>query len=512
MKNINRYIASLLVAICAMVSVVCSAQSGGKEVLKLTLGDAISLATDSSLAAFRARHTYLVSYWQFRTYKAQDLPQLSLTSTPVSYNQNYVQRYIAETNSEEYRSQQTLNSSIGLEVTQRVRVLGGTFFINSDLSFYKNFSANENEQQFSSTPISIGYSQPLFGFNEFKWSKKIEPLKYEAAKRTLLYDMETIAENVTRLFFSYVSSRVAYDMATTDLSNADSLTAIGRQKYQIASISKADLLTLELDVINARNKLENAKISLSRARFDILSYLGLPEDTALELELPDVPTQSVIDPQMALRNAMSNNPEILDMKRRELEAESSMQRTKVESRFSANLTAAVGFNQAAYDFTGAYKNLNRQDRVYLSLNIPLVDWGVARGKYNMARSNYDMTKVSIEQDRISLEQDVIMTVEDFNIQQGLINSAKQAMELAKDAYNNTMQRFIIGQADVNAISLSLQRQNTAQEAYINALRNYWLSYAKIRRLTLYDYAAGRSLSESFDRVYGVVPARTRVVK
>ncbi len=158
-------------------------------------------------------------------------------------------------------------------------------------------------------------------------------------------------------------------------------------------------------------------------------------------------------------------------------------------------------------FENIYKNLNRQDRVYLSLNIPLVDWGVARGRYNMARSNYDITKVSIEQDRISLEQDVIMTVEDFNIQQGLINSASQALALAKDAYSNTMQRFIIGQADVNAISLSLQRQNTAQEAYINALRNYWLSYAKIRRLTLYDYVLGRSLSEGFDRMYGVMPVQ-----
>ncbi|MBQ1276649.1 MAG: hypothetical protein IIY15_05555 [Flavobacteriales bacterium] len=151
----NRY-KKMIFVLCMMVGLVCTAQekSGGEKVT-LTLQDAISLATDSSLAAFRARHTYLVSYWEYRTYKAQDLPQLSLTSTPVSYNQNYVQRYIAETNSEEFRSQQTLNSSIGLEVTQRVRVLGGAFFINSDLSFYKNFSAQENEQQFSSTPISI---------------------------------------------------------------------------------------------------------------------------------------------------------------------------------------------------------------------------------------------------------------------------------------------------------------------------------------------------------------------
>ena len=87
---------------------------------KLSLRDVISIATDSSLSAFRARHTYLGSYWEFRTYKAQNLPQLSIASTPIKYNQNFVLRYNSETNIEEYRPQQTISSAIGLSVKQNV--------------------------------------------------------------------------------------------------------------------------------------------------------------------------------------------------------------------------------------------------------------------------------------------------------------------------------------------------------------------------------------------------------
>ena len=51
-----------------------------------------------------------------------------------------------------------------------------------------------------------------------------------------------------------------------------------------------------------------------------------------------------------------------------------------------------------------------------------------------------------------------MTVSDFNIQQQLIASAEEALDLAILAYNETRQRFIIGKAEINSQTLSLNRQ------------------------------------------------------
>ena len=66
------------------------------------------------------------------------------------------------------------------------------------------------------------------------------------------------------------------------------------------------------------------------------------------------------------------------------------------------------------------------------------------------------------------------------------------------AYDQTRQRFIIGKADVNSLTLSLNRQQEAQKNYISALQNYWLNYYKIRKLTLFDFERGLSLSDEFD--------------
>ena len=77
-------------------------------------------------------------------------------------------------------------------------------------------------------------------------------------------------------------------------------------------------------------------------------------------------------------------------------------------------------------------------------------------------------------------------------------SAEEALDLSILAYNETKQRFIIGKADINSLTLSLNRQQQAQRNFISALQNYWLNYYKIRRLTLFDFATKLSLSDRFD--------------
>ena len=107
-------------------------------------------------------------------------------------------------------------------------------------------------------------------------------------------------------------------------------------------------------------------------------------------------------------------------------------------------------------------------------------------------------KISARQDEISIEEEVIMTVSDFNIQQSLVASALEALDLAETAYEQTKQRFIIGKADINSLTLSLNRQQDATKNYIVSLQNYWLSYYKLRKLTLFDFETGIELTNKFD--------------
>jgi outer membrane protein TolC len=465
--------------------------------VSLSLEQTIHLATDSSLEAFRSKNMYLAGYWQFRSYHAGRLPRLTLNLTPAQYYRDITRRYDSNEDIDVYRRQQSFYAYGGLEVTQNFDLLGGIFFINSDLGYMRNFG-NNTYTQFTSVPVRIGYIQNLIGYNPFKWERKIEPLKYEKAKKEFLYNMEQVNEQATTYFFDLAMAQVEYDMALDNVSSTDTLYRTGEQRHKIASITQADLLTLRLDAVNARNTLQNADIALKRSMFALASYLNFDKNAVIRLRLPGRPVNRVISVDKALSYARENNPVFLDLQRQILEAEQEVDKTKKEAMFNASATASIGFNQVANNINDAYRNPLQQDVISLSVSIPIVDWGVRKGKHNIARNTLSITRISTRQQEVAIEEDIIMTVGDFNIRQNLIASAEEALDLAHMAYAETRQRFMIGKADINSLTLSLSRRQEAERNYISSLRNYWLSYYKIRKLTLFDFELSVSLSNKFD--------------
>ena len=474
----------------------------GRAQMELTLDKAISLAADSSLEAFRMKNLFLSGYWEYRTYQAGRLPSLTLDLTPAQYYRDITRRYDSESDLDVYRKQQSFYAGGSLEMKQNFDLFGGTFFLDSDLGYIRNFGDN-TYSQFTSVPVRLGYRQSLLGYNPFKWSRKIEPLKYEKVKKEFIYNMEGVSEQVTNHFFVLAMAQAEYDLAKENVASTDTLYITGKRRHEIAAISQADLLTLRLDAVNARNTLQNAQIALQRAMFSLASFLGFEKNTEIRLRLPGKPMQVKVSVDEALALARENNPSFLSLRQQVLEAEQVLDKTKKEAMFNASVSASIGFNQVSDKFNQVYRDLLQQDVVSVSVSIPLVDWGVRKGKKNMAQNNLNVVKISSEQGSLSLEEDVIMTVSDFNTQQSMIVSAEEALDLAQMAYAQTRQRFMIGKADINSLTLSHNRQQEAQRNYISALQNYWLSYYKIRKLTLHDFETGVSLSSEFDFKHGL---------
>lgn len=468
-----------------------------QNAVRLDLKRTIRLANDSSLTAFRYQHMYLSGYWAYRTYKANRLPSLTLNLMPAQYYRYITQRYDSNTDADVYRQQQMFSAGGGLSIRQNLDLTGGTFYIDSDMEYLRNFGETKSTQ-FASVPFRIGYSQSLLGYNPFRWERKIEPLKFERVKKDFIRNTEVVSEEAVGHFFNLAMAQADYQLAKENVTSTDTLYGIGMQRHKIAAISRADLLTLQLDKVNARNTLENARIALKRAMFALASYLNMDKDTHIELELPGRPSAMEIPMDEALEKAKMNNPGFLQQKQNIMEAEREVDKTRMESLLNASVNASVGFNQVAGKFKDAYHKPLQQDLVNVSVSIPLVDWGVRKGRYNMAKNNLNVVKIAARQEEISLEEEVTMTVSDFNIQHRMIASAEEALDLAVTAYHQTRQRFIIGKADVNSLTLALNRQQQAQKNYISALQNYWLNYYKIRRLTLHDFERGLSLSDGFD--------------
>ena len=338
--------------------------------IKLDLQKTIQLANDSSLEAFRTQNMYLSGYWEYRTYKANRLPSLTLNMTPAEYNRDITKRYDSEKDLDVYRSQQSFYASGNLAIQQNFDLTGGTFYLQSQLGYMRSFGGNKTTQ-FTSVPIRLGYSQSLVGYNSFKWERKIEPLKYEKVKKEFVYNVEAVSVQATTYFFNLAMAQAEYNLAKENMVSSDTLYSIGVQRQKIAAISKADLLTLKLDVVNARNTLQNKASALKRAMFSLVSFLNLDKNTVIDIDLPVRPQELVIPVDKALQMAHENNPQLLGLKQNVLEAERNVDKTKKESRFNASVNASIGFNQVADNFGDVYHKPMQQDFVSVIVSVPL---------------------------------------------------------------------------------------------------------------------------------------------
>jgi outer membrane protein TolC len=456
---------------------------------KLTLGDAIEIAKSQSPDAFNSKQQFRSSFWEFKSYKASNLPALSLTATLPSVQQT-LSPYLNPDGTQSYIRQQNLSASANLALTQKLGITGGTLYLSSGLQGVNNFNS-ENPISYMSTPVNIGYVQPIFTYNPFTWDRKIQPLKYNLAKRKFLEDIENISINATNYFFSLLQAQLDQKIALTNLSNYDTLYRIAKGRFQLGKIAENDLLQLELSYLKAQATVEKAALDLDNALFRFKSFLRIKDTTRIELIPPTDINFFKIDPMMAVDQANKNTSTAMDFNRRLLEAARDVSRAKLEGRFDAELNAVIGLTQTGTTVPDAYTNPLDQRQISLGLTIPILDWGVARGKIKMAQSQEEVVKNSVEQDIIDFQRNVYLKVIQFNMQQNQILIAAKSDTVARKSYEVTKGRYLIGKM-VSILDLNNAQVETdnSQKSYYQALQTFWRSYYELRKLTLYDFRTG----------------------
>ena len=460
--------------------------SSAQQKILLDLERTVRLATDSSLAAQKYQSSYDISRYKYLSWQASRKPQIALESTPVMYQRYMTQRYLSDEDIDVYRQQRMFYSQAGISASQTMESWGGQFFGSTQLGYLRTFG-DQNQTQFMTVPISIGYKQDLLFYNPLKWAKQIEPMKLERAEKELIYGIEKTSEQAVEKFFTLALAQDMMQMAMESLASCDTIYAIAERRYKIASISKAELSILELQKTNARTTLANARITHSRAVKELATYLGMDPTTEIDLIIPLVVGTLHIDGTEAIALARENNPKYLESRQATAEARREAEKAKVEKNLSVSLNASIGLNQVADNFADAYRHLQSQDMATVKITIPLKDWGKRKNAYLAARSSVDTAERTEQETARDVELDVALTVAEFNERQTIVENACKALTIAEDAYVQSLQQFIRAQADAYSLSVAQSHWQTARQNHINSLQNYWLAYYHLRRLTLYDY-------------------------
>jgi outer membrane protein TolC len=469
-----------------------------QEVLKrtLTLEEVIGLAHEQSLQAILARHQFRGSYWQYRMHVANYLPKLSLEGDLVDFNRS-LKKYQLVDGSYTYIKDYANTVTMGMNLRENIGLTGGSVYASSNLQRMDQFGGEENSMYLSS-PIQIGFRQPLNGYNEFRWEKKIEPLRYEEAKKTYIDAMEGVAMRAVNYFFDLALAQINVDIAHINFQNTDTLYKIAQGRFNMGTIAENELLQLELRHLESSTDLNQRGIELEIYKFQLRSFLNFNPQTDVELIIPsDVPFMQV-DINKALEEAKQNNPDMVQLERQLIEAQQNVAMTKAEKGLDANLFASFGLTQSAADIPGAYKNPQDQQTFQVGIALPLLDWGLGRGRYKMAQSNQEVVNTRVQQAKIDFEQQVLLKVMQFNLQDDQLLIAAKSDTVARSSYEISKQRFLIGKIDVLDLNVALEDKDVARRGYISALREFWTYYFEIRQLTQYDFIKQQPLGASFE--------------
>lgn len=454
-----------------------------------SLADIIEMAKGQSPFSKQAETRKETRYWQYRFYKSNFNPQLAISGVVPNFSRT-TEGIVQPDGSISYRQIDQTSTSTRLGLFQQIPWTGGTISMNTNLDYFEN--NRDKTSAWRGDPFNIILNQPIFSFNQLRWQRMTQPLRYEESKRSYVEEMEEISQNAVDLFFDVLDAQISLQIAEFNLANNDTIYKIENGRYNIGTTPRDKLLQAELQLLRSRQEVTQAKINLQNNKLALRSFLGLRNDEEYELILPQEIPSVNIPLEEAIMRAKQNRADFVAFQRRKIEAAQEVAEARGQ-RFQMNLQAAYGLSNTGTVIEDVYSDPLSQQTVNLGFNIPILNWGRNKARMQTAIANKRLNDYVIAQDEVNFEQEIITQVRQFDVLLSQIEITKKSDEVAQERYMVSQNRYLIGKIDITNLNIALTEKDTAKRSYLAALRAFWIAYYDMRRLTLYDFSTNQLL-------------------
>jgi outer membrane protein len=451
---------------------------------RFSLDEIIEISQQNSSVSRQAQTSKMTSFWDWKVFQSSNKPQLTLDATFPSYNRSIIP-VTQPDGSISYESVRNNTINMGLGLSQRINATGGTISFGSTMQRFEDF--NQGVTQYNSTLFYVSLSQPIVGYNPFKWDLRIEPLRFRESEQQYIEAMEKISLTTTDYFFTQLVEQVNLQIAEINFRSNQSLYDIALEKNELGKISKNDLLQLKLEVIKSKKSMVEASQNQETSSLKLKSYIGNRVKELMELSLPNHIPDLEIDVQTAINEAHQNRSDIIAMQRKQIEAVKALARTKGDVGPNVSLVGAFGLSNRASVPSELLSNTLNQQTIQLQVKLPLMTWGRAKARLESAKASKLLTEYVNEQDKQIFDDQILTQAERFNILKEQLNLSIEADTIASQRYIIAKDRFILGNLSVTDLTLALQEKDQSKRNYITTLGDFWKCFYTLRFLTLYDF-------------------------
>jgi outer membrane protein TolC len=406
---------------------------------------------------------------------------------------------------------QTSNAlSLNLSIEQKLP-LGGTLSIKLNNDRNESNSATRTVNPSLGSRLEFSLSQPLlknFGTFITRRNILISINDFKKAELDLKNKILEIVYNVEDAYWNLVYAHQNLKAKTEELANAKEFLKQNRIKVKVGTLAKIDVLDAEASMARAESSLLQAEKSLLTAEENLKKNLNL-QNKDLKLIPTDSPNVDLVKTDMNtfLLEALQNRPDILkarlDLKnkninvryfRNQMLPDLQLQATYyttgqggTEKQFSGNpffdpnakLIGSVTKDIWA-SIQDTIKALYQNYSVSLNLKIPL-SFKKERAQLTQARLDLENALLTLKKTENLIYSEIKEVIKEVESNQRLVRADEKSLALQKATVRAEEKKYTVGLSTNYDVVLKRKDLSNAQTSYLNSLKNYAMTIAKINR-------------------------------
>lgn len=426
----------------------------------LSLGRAVRLALERNFAFLDAVDSLQATRWQEKAALGEFLP----TVTPVY--QRFEDR-----------------SVFGLDLSQRLPWTGGTMTATgrylSEPETDAPFGRTSDLRLLLTQPLLRGVG-PNATFFDLRNARRA----VQGQERFLVLARQRLAVEVAAAFYSVVAQRQLLEVARQSLQRTEGLLKSSEARLQVGLASKLDVFRAELQAAQARDAMVRTQAALASALERFRGLLALPPADPVEPEAAELPTADErFEPAEALvRRALETRLEVAEARDRVEDARRSL--SLATQNLLPQLDLNVGVTRLGFggSFGDAWSAGDSRVEVFLSASYPLQQQA-QRTSRAVARIELGSRERAVRQQELDVEQQVRQALRELDQIRQSVALQRQAVEVAAQQRRLAVLRYQRGLGSNFDVVDAESSLVTARSALVQLQTAYAVARLDLKRTT-----------------------------
>ncbi len=461
-----------------ILSIFVGSSSIKSETYQLDLASSITLAKEKSYGMLSLLEDFNIASYNLKSATSRFKTHIDLNFVSPQYTET-IRQFEDSTGISFYPVKQ-MNYQGNLVINQPLPT-DGNIYVRSGLSNYDDYFTDYRSTYMNTR---IGFSQPinsLYSYNAIRSSLKQAELAYERSSKELKRAELNLDYTVSQAFYDLLSQQKGTEIAQSNLDRQKEAYDIAKNKFDAGLIKEVDALQMEVDLAEAQNNFDLARINLSSSINSFKEIIGIEftDSVVLSSEFNYAPI--LVDVNKAVQLALENR---LEIREQDIQTElNKMNLKRQQSEGLPQIDLNAYYEKAGYygqglgsefstSLNGAMKDYLSRPQNYgvgVSISIPILDFGENKALVKAAKARLKQNKYRKEEVKRGIESEVRNLVAELNNSLARLQLLEKNVLVAEKSFEITRQRFTDG--DIDSQSLALER-NRLNNAYTSHLRAY----------------------------------------